>query len=266
MNFFERENENNFSFWFPKVKNCGIPAPKTFFKGLPTHKDEPEFAARLYRAFYMENPRKDMDTVREWLNRDVIPELKEMELTGHIFVKNARFSNKFQAKGNCNLYGLDGLAQAIVNINQGAMMCEADGIDEIVVRQFIESDRRNTPCIYEGLPLRSEFRVFYDFDKDRPVFTANYWDFDYVFPHLYEATDRIIFEHEKERLEEAFRGNRERVQAVVNTAMENVSGLTGQWSVDILMDERGNLWLMYFAIAQWSAYWEQRPDKEAYPE
>ena len=93
MNFFERENENNFSFWFPKVKNCGIPAPKTFFKGLPTHKDEPEFAARLYRAFYMENPRKDMDTVREWLNRDVIPELKEMELTVHIFVKNARFSN-----------------------------------------------------------------------------------------------------------------------------------------------------------------------------
>ena len=104
-------------------------------------------------------------TVRSWLLRDVIPELKEMKLTGHIFVKNARFSNKFQAKGSCNLYGLDGLAQAIVNINQGAMMCEADGIDEIVVRQFIESDRRNTPCIYEGLPLRSEFRVFYDSTK-----------------------------------------------------------------------------------------------------
>ena len=108
--------------------------------------------------------------------------------------------------------------------------------------------------------------MFYDFDKGRTVFVANYWNFDYVFPHLYDATDRIIFEHEKERLEEAFRGNRETVQAVVNTAMENVSGLTGQWSVDILMDERGNLWLIDMAIAQRSAYWEQRPDKEAYPE
>lgn len=266
MNFFERENENNFSFWFPRVKNCGIPVPKTFFKKLPTHQEEPEFAARLYRAFYMENPREDMDTVREWLDRDIIPELKGMKLTGHIFVKNARFSNKFQAKGSCNLYGLEGLAEAVVSINQGAMMCEADGIDEIVVRQFIESDRQNTPCIYEGLPLRSEFRVFYDFDKSLAVFTANYWDFDYVFPHLHDATDRIIFEHERERLDGAFRDNWERVQAVVNTAMKNVSGLTGQWSVDILMDERGNLWLIDMAIAQRSAYREQRPDKVAYPE
>lgn len=266
MNFFERENENNFSFWFPKVKNCGIPVPKTFFKKLPTHQKEPELAARLYQAFYMENPWDDMGTVRSWLLRDVIPELKEMKLTGHIFVKNARFSNKFQAKGGCNLYGLDGLAQAIVNINQGAMMCEADGIDEIVVRQFIESDRRNTPCIYEGLPLRSEFRVFYDFDKGRTVFVANYWDFDYVFPHLYEATDKIIFEHERARLETAFQENRERVQAMVDTAMKRVSGLTGQWSVDILMDEGDNLWLIDMAIAQRSAYWEKRPNRDSYPE
>lgn len=266
MNFFERENENNFSFWFPKVKSCGIPMPKTFFKKLPTHQEEPEFAARLYQAFYMENPRKDLDTVREWLDRDIIPELKEMKLTGHVFVKNARFSNKFQAKGSCNLYGLDELAQAIVNINWGAMMCGANGIDEIVVREFIESNRYITPCIYEGLPLRSEFRVFYDFDKGRPVFTANYWDFEYVFPHLYEATDRIIFEHERGRLEAAFQENSDRVQSMVNTAMKRVNGLTGQWSVDILMDEENNLWLINMAIAQRSAYWEQRPDKAAYPD
>lgn len=264
MTFFERENENDFSFWFPKVKNCGISTPKTFFKKLPTHEDEPEFASRLYRAFYMENPSEDMTTVREWLDRDIIPELKEMKLTGHIFVKNARFSNKFQAKGSCNLYGLGELDRAIVNINYGAMMCDADGMDEIVVRQFIESDRRKTPCIYEGLPLRSEFRVFYDFDAGKIIFTANYWDFDYVFPHLYEATDRIIFEHERGRLEATFLENRDRVQSMVDVAMKSVSGLTGQWSVDILMDEQENLWLIDMAIAQRSAYWELRPDKEAY--
>lgn len=207
-----------------------------------------------------------MDVVREWLDRDIIPELKDMELTGHIFVKNARFSNKFQARRCCNLYGLEGLAEAIANINYGALCCDAGGLDEIVVREFIESAQRITPCIYEGLPLRSEFRVFYDFDKGRPVFTANYWDFDYVFPHLYDATDRIIFEHERDRLDRTFRDNWARVQAMVDTAMKRVTGLTGQWAVDILMDEWDNLWLIDMAIARRSAFWEQRPDKDTYPE
>jgi hypothetical protein len=30
------------------------------------------------------------------------------------------------------------------------------------------------------------------------------------------------------------------------------------------MDERGAFWLIDMAIAQRSAYWEQRPDKEVY--
>lgn len=26
-----RENENDFSFWFPKFENCGIAVPKSFY-------------------------------------------------------------------------------------------------------------------------------------------------------------------------------------------------------------------------------------------
>ena len=138
----------------------------------------------------------------------------------------------------------------------------ADGCDEIVVREFIESNSKVTPCIYNGLPLRSEFRVFYDFEEQKPIFTVNYWDFNYVYPHLYAATDKIIFEHERNRLEKAFSENRDRVQAMVDTAMKRVNGLNGQWSVDILMDESGTLWLIDMAIAQRSAYWELQPGKD----
>ena len=42
--------------------------------------------------------------------------------------------------------------------------------------------------------------------------------------------------------------------------MRDVQGLTGQWSVDVLMDEREKFWLIDMAIAQRSAYWEQRPE------
>ena len=50
------------------------------------------------------------------------------------------------------------------------------------------------------------------------------------------------------------------VQDKVADAMQNVQGLTGQWSVDVLMDEREKFWLIDMAIAQRSAYWEMRPD------
>ena len=257
-----REHENNFSFWFPKVEHCGIAVPQTFSSKLPSHETDPETAQRLYQAFYMEKTDEDLAVIRDWINRDILPRLEEMKLTGHVFVKNARFSNKFNANGSCNLYGVDDLYRAIAEINYSAMCCGADGIDEIVVRQFIEYDAREIPCIYNGLPLRSEFRVFYDFDEHKPIFTANYWDYDYVHPHLHKATDRIIFEHERERLESVFEGKKDEIQDMVAKAMDSVEGLTGQWSVDILLDDQMKPWLIDMAVAQRSAYWELRPGQE----
>ena len=67
-------------------------------------------------------------------------------------------------------------------------------------------------------------------------------------------------EYERERIEGAFKSEKDRVQAMVETAMKRVTGLAGQWSVDILMDEGDNLWLIDMAIAQRSAYWEKRPE------
>lgn len=82
----------------------------------------------------------------------------------------------------------------------------------------------------------------------------------HLYPHLHDATDKIVFEHERERIEGAFKSEKDRVQAMVETAMKRVTDLAGQWSVDILMDEGDNLWLIDMAIAQRSAYWEKRPE------
>ena len=99
-----REHENDFSFWYPKIKDCGIPTPLTFYTKLPSAEKEPEYVKRLYEAFYMEHPKEDEEVVKAYLEERVIPKLKEMGLTGHVFVKNGRFSNKFNANGTCNLY------------------------------------------------------------------------------------------------------------------------------------------------------------------
>lgn len=244
---------NDFSFWFPKVKDCGIKVPRTFIKEL-----NPDPNDLLQRKFFMENPDEDLAYIREWVKMELIPELKKERLVGQIFVKNARFSNKFQAKRNCIHAGTAFLAEGIAEINYAALLLGAYGTHEIVVREFIDYDKKNTPCIYDGLPLRPEFRVFYDFDARKPIFTANYWDYDYCYPCFWEATDKIIFNHERDRIETSFRKNKDYVQRLVADAMQNVE-LSGQWSIDILMDEKEEFWLIDMAVAQQSAYWDKRP-------
>ena len=75
---------------------------------------------------------------------------------------------------------------------------------------------------------------------------------------MYEATDKIIFEHEREKIENAFEKNKDKVQQLVADAMKNVEGLDGKWSVDVLLDEKGGFWLIDMAVAQQSAYWNPR--------
>ena len=47
--------------------------------------------------------------------------------------------------------------------------------NEWVVREFI-GDKENNPCIYKGLPLHTEYRVFIDCDKNEIIGFNPYWD------------------------------------------------------------------------------------------
>lgn len=246
---------NLFSKWWPAVKDCGIKVPKSTVFPVP-----PE----LIRHFYMETPDEDIAAVRAWVDKIVRPGLKEAGLQGLPFVKNGDFSNKFDADKSCMVRPNE-LADAIININYAAMCCGADmggGCNELVVRERIQHDARVTPCIYSGLPLRSEFRVFYDFDLKKVLFTANYWDYDNVYEHLYDVTDKIIFDHEWERLESTFKEKKDMVEELVAEHMARVEGLSGPWSVDLMMTEAGEMYLIDMAVAEQSTYWEFRPGNE----
>lgn len=260
--FHERQPQNLFSFWYPRVKDCGIPCPRSCVIKTPTM-DGPDalFAKQLFAAWFMENPEKDSAVIRSWVKREVLPVLETEKLTGHIFVKNGTFSKKFSARGACNIYGAEKLPDAIAEINYAALCLGAGGAGEIVVREFIEHNAHTTPTIYEGLPLRPEFRVFYDFDNRKPVFTWNYWDPDYVLKSLHDITDRIIFEHERDNLENFFHLNRSVVQDLVASAMQNVQGMSGSWSIDIMWDELSKqFWLIDMARAENSTYWENKSE------
>lgn len=257
INYLTREESmpNLFSKWWPAVKDCGIMVPKSTVFPVP-----PE----LMKHFYMEKPDEDIAAVQAWVDKTVLPGLKDAGLQGLLFVKNGTFSNKFVADKSCMVLPNE-LTDAIININYAAACCGADmsgGCNELVVRQRIQHDERVTPCIYHGLPLRSEFRVFYDFDLKKVLFTADYWDYDYIYDHLHDVTDKIILSHERERLENTFKEKKSMAETLVAEHMANVDGLSGPWSVDLMMTEAGEMYLIDMAVAEQSSYWEFRPGNE----
>lgn len=246
---FERVQQNNFSYWYPKIEHCGIQTPRSIIIPVPND---------VINHFYMDNEEEDIVAIQEFVETQVKPRIKEANMTGPLFVKNGTYSDKFNAGHSC-LSRLSSLTESIININYGALMFDAGGHNEIIIRQRIPFDPRKTPCIYNGLPFRSEFRVFYDFDDHEVIFTANYWDYDYVYHHLYDLTDRIIFDHQRKQMEEQFNAFKGEVEKIVAKAMRNVDDLDSAWSIDLLLDEKGEFWLIDMAVAEQSAYWEKRP-------
>lgn len=239
-------NKNNFSYWFPKVEACGIRVPRSQIFNVPEI---------VQRSFWMNDsglPEAEFNkNIDDWLEKDVYPAFADFGLA---FVKNAVFSNKFNFV-DC-ITRKDNLKSHICDINYTALCFGANGLDELVLREIINYDKSKTPCIYNGMPLRSEFRVFFDFDEKNSLYAVNYWDYEYCKSAIERnATDRIIFNHERARLEQDFEAYKREVVSLVNEHMVNVD-LEGKWSVDILRDEAGQYWLIDTALAENSAYWK----------
>lgn len=234
-------NKNNFSYWFEKIKDIDeFKIPKSLIFKVPEEIQE-----------YLYDPCGKEDKINDWLKQNVVPEIEKNIKTPFFFVKNATFSDKYS--NSCMTY-LTTLLHNFININYGALCVGAGGIDELIVREYIMSDDRVTPKIYNGLPLRNEIRIFYDFDERKVLYSVNYWDYDYCKSSMSSLTDKIIFEYMKDNLAYFYQDFHEDIERKVSKAMEKVD-LTGKWSIDILTDGYGNDWLIDMAEAERSAYW-----------
>ena len=243
------KNPNNFSYWFEKIKNItGLRIPKSIWFDVP---------AAVQRAFYLEGcleERDDMEVIDGWLKKEVIPEIKKNFTTPFFFVKNGTFSNKFSSNG---FNSVASLLSSVIDLNYNALCFGAEGTDELVIREYIRADDSVVPKIYSGLPLRPEFRVFYDFDARKVEYSANYWDPAYVMPHLYSVTDKIVFKEYKDTLCEKYFQHKEYVENLVASSLKDVD-MSGVWSVDVMLQEDPEedvYWLIDMARAEESAYW-----------
>lgn len=249
-----RDAMNAFPFWFDKIRNVKTELKIPRSVCIPVPED-------VRRAFYME-AEGDFQKIEGFVEKTVRPAINAESL-GLVFLKNGAYSHKFDARAAC-LPAMSDLSHAVLTIMYEAMLrCgfQYDGTETLVARERVRHDPKKTPCIYNGLPFRPEYRVFYDFDKKKPVFTVDYWDRDYVYGNLHDLTDRIVYDAWYGYVRQRYDANRENVQRLVSGAMEQVQGLSGCWSVDVMQDETDNLWLIDMAVAELSAYWERRPEE-----
>jgi hypothetical protein len=246
----DRANLNNFSYWFPKIKDCGMLVPESHFFIMPFNVYEKSIEGICDGHASNE--------LQEWITQNALPKMPKHK---PVFIKNGVFSNKFNFD-NC-LATKDTLTDNYLSIQNGAMCLEAGGYTELVLRRQINNNKWQTATIYNGMPLRIEIRTFYDFDKRDTLYSVNYWDYEYIAPHLGARTDKIIFDHVRHEIEEGFRKHRMRVEAKVFEHMANVQGLEGIWSIDALIDENGEYWLIDMALGATSVYNEGLYDKAA---
>lgn len=244
-----KDNPNNISYWYPKIKDCGINVPKTLIFDVPEN---------IVECFFMEgNQQKNMDDVYEWVKTTIMPTLNSSEIGGLIFMKNGAFSNKFDFDSCSIRANALEITRNLIEINYTSLMFETGGNTEVAIRERIPFREDETPCIYHGMPLRNEYRVFYDFDNHKALYVVNYWDWDYCHEAISRnATDKFIYEAVYPQLNQHYVDNCECVMNGVAEHMKDITGLSGIWSIDILEDEHQCFWLIDMALGHRSAYWD----------
>ncbi len=238
----------NMSFWFPKLKNSNgekdslLKLPKTMFK----HLDYDFITDYLEKDFILPRDKDKFDYMNEYMEKLASDFAESKDL----FMKNGVFSNKFNFS-DCHVTDRSKMGEQLYAINYTAAMFGVPKTTEVVLREFISTNEK-VKRIYHGMPLNTEFRVFYDYDKKEVLGVANYWHPDVMVNGLSDE-DRKVYELEKNNIINNFNKNKEKVCNEVKKFMESVKGLEEKWSVDVMLSDKGEFWLIDMARMERSA-------------
>ena len=264
-------NKNSMGHWFPQlVAAC---SEQNFFR-IPATKiaKVPPTLLQMTRIDFQTLTPMTLAIIDEWAMR--VFGLNENK---DYFIKTGTYSSKFDFR-NAHVKGakeVRELGEYLTFIQYQAQNMAAPlsvpsiyGVsttNEWVVREFIE-DKENNPCIYKGLPLHTEYRIFVDSDTNEVIGANPYWDAEVMLkrfgqendagsPHQFH--DYIIFKAHENTLMERYNNN---IQTVIEHIKELLPKLelSGQWSIDI-MQNGNDFWIIDMATAENSAYYNKVP-------
>lgn len=177
----------------------------------------------------------------------------ELDVNKKYFIKTGTYSSKFDFR-NALVQGekeVRELGEYLLFIHFQALQMASPmskpviyGVsttNEWVVREFIE-DVENNPKIYKGIPLRTEYRFFVDFDTKKLLGVSPYWREDVMIrsfkmdpnvPH--KKHYYVIYKTHEETLYKKYNDNVENLSNKVEELIQNMN-LNGQWSLDIMQN------------------------------
>lgn len=239
-------DKNNFSYWFPKIKNCGIKVPESVI--IPLTKE-------WYK--WLESDNYQPEKIKEF-SEFILGKLKESGFNTNrtLFIKNNDFSGKFYFNNCCKVDNLNKIGDNFVLLNYESLLVGAGNATEVVIREFIKNNK-DIPTIYKGMPLNTEFRLFYDFDTHEVVTICNYWDKETMENSLPKfSDDGSTYRQYANTLVDNFEKYKDMIVDVAKKYLVNVHSLCGIWSVDF-MYVNDEVYLIDMATAETSYYRER---------
>lgn len=267
-------NQNSMSHWLPALQES---IKDTNFFKIPETKivKVPLTLLQLTRCDYTQLSPTTLDIVNKWTY-----EAFDLDENKTYFIKTGTYSSKFDFR-NAKVTTpkeVHELGSYLLFIHYQALQMASPihvfgdklfskpvshyGVsttNEWVVREYIE-DKENNPCIYHGMPLHTEYRVFIDCDTDEILGISPYWRPDVMkqrFGHEIDAHtpdnthDYVIYSMHEETLMKRYENNKNTVLTHVKELLPNLH-LNGQWSLDI-MQNGDDFWLIDMATADLSA-------------
>jgi hypothetical protein len=240
-------DENRVSYWLQNVVGHGLVVPETAVLQLNLEQ---------FKWLTGENfTRSSVDIFSSWIKE----KLQESDFNTNrpLFLKTGVFSNKF-VFSECKVDDVDDIGEKFLKIFYSGTILLVPPSSEIVVREYIHP-QTNCQTIYSGMPLRTEFRTFYDFDRKKVMGCFNYWDRKVMQSNL-KGRDLESFNLAVDELERDYSKNVGLVTDMVGESMSSVD-MKGQWSIDI-MKNGSNFYLIDMALAEKSYYYDQLVSKQ----
>ena len=266
------KNPNNMSYWLPALQEA---TSKTGFFLIPSTKiiKVPLTMLQLSRLEYTALTPTTLKIVDDFCMKAF-----DLDVNKSYFVKTGIFSSKYDFR-NAKVVGekeVRELGEYLLYItNQACQMASpltmptiygAATTNEWVVREYIE-DKEDNPCIYHGLPLHTEYRVFVDCDSDEILGISPYWRPDVMKKRFSSGSDAntpdmvhdyIIYSAHEETLMNRYNENKDRIISEVKKILPYLY-LKGQWSLDI-MQNGDDFYAIDMALASESALKDVVPD------
>lgn len=256
-NLYDRFNKNlnSISNWFPQLSqavkaNSFFKVPETKIVTLP-----------LPLSQFMRHEYVNVNQISKDAFNEILIKLFDLDLTKEYFIKTGVFSSKFEfANAHCDDPAVIG--DYFIVINNFAMEVGAGRSNDVVVREWIP-DPENRPTIYNGMPLRTEFRAFVDFDDKSVLGVVEYWHpvvMKNVLRHQGERVPRIHEYYEtyskfEDILHEDFNKYVGTVRKELTTLIKDFKGLSGRYSIDV-MKSGEDFYIIDMALMEESALTE----------